>query len=75
MRQETRNVGKTLYRRMLLKILLNLKFPTCQNLALRGDENEYDSNLTQLLCLRANDDSNIKNWLQKKADKYSSPEI
>ena len=73
---ETRNVGKQLChihasnkrvnRRMLLKILQNVMFLARQNLALRGDKDECDSNFTQLLCLRANDDSNIKDWLQRK---------
>ena len=70
---ETQNVGeqlchvdasnKRLNRRMLLKILQNVIFLARQNIALRGDKDESDSNFNQLLCLRACDDFNIKDWL------------
>ena len=60
---------------MLLKILQNVMFLARQNIALRGDKDESDSNFNQLLHLRACDDSDIKDWLKKKTDKYTSAEI
>ena len=81
----TQNVGeqlchihasnKAISRKMLLKTLQNIMFLARQNIALRGDKDECDSNFNQLLCLRAYDDSNILNWLKKKTDKYTSGDI
>ena len=81
----TQNVGKQLYhihasnkainRKMLLKILQNIMFLARQNIALRGDKDECDSNFNQLLHLRSYDDCNILNWLKKKIDKYTSGDI
>ena len=34
-----------------------------------------DSNFIQLLQLRACDDPGVKDWLRKKTNKYTSPEI
>ena len=45
----------------------------CQGLALRGDTSD-ESNLVQLLCLRSEDNPMLLNWLQKAANKYTSPE-
>ena len=60
---------------MFLKILQNVKFLARQSIALRGDGDEIDSNFVQLLQLRACDDPGVKDWLKKKANKYTSPEI
>ena len=60
---------------MLLKILQNVMFLARQNIALRCDKDESDSNFNQLLQLRACDDSDIKDWLKKKTDKYTSAKI
>ena len=46
-----------------------------QNIALRGDKDESDSNFNQLLHLRACDDTDIKDWLKKKTNKYTSAKI
>ena len=46
-----------------------------QGLILRGDGTEYDSNFQQLLCLKARDDSNLADWLKRKENVYTSPEI
>ena len=67
--------NKIINRKMLLKILQNVMFLARQNIALRGDKDETDSNFIQLLHLRACDNSSVKDWLKKKADKYTSPEI
>lgn len=81
----TQDVGETLSsihkqekqqrRQVLLKILSNVRFLARQALPLRGDGNETDSNFTQLLNLRGEDDPNIKEWMTKKTDKYTSPDI
>ena len=42
---------------------------------LRGDGDESDSNYTQLLRLRGKDDPLITEWLKKKANRHTSPEI
>ena len=81
----TQNIGKQLChihasnkstdRKVLLKNLQNIMFLACQNIALRGDKGESDSNFNQLLHLRSYDDSDIRDWLKKKTDKYKSGEI
>ena len=62
-------------RRYLLKVAQIVQYLARQGLALRGDGNETDSNFTQLLLLRANDDSKIYEYLANKTDKYNSPQI
>ena len=46
-----------------------------QGIAIRGDQDESDSNFMQLLALRGIDDPMIKQNLEKKTDKYTSPQI
>ena len=53
----------------------NIRFLARQGLSLRGDGTEDNSNFNQLLHLRALDDPNLLTWVQKKAEKYMSPEI
>ena len=67
-------------RQILLKIFENIRFLTRQSLALRGnwDEEkkcEVNSNFYQLLKLRASEDPRIDEWLTRKQQKYTSPEI
>ena len=62
-------------RQLLLKILQNLRFLARQSIAIRGDGNEVDSNFIQLFKLRGEDDQRVSSWLQKKTDKYTSPDI
>jgi len=59
---------------MLLKILQNIRFLSRQGIAFRG-YNDLESNFIQLLNLRACDDSKLVDWLKKKSDKYTSPDI
>ena len=66
---------KTRNREMLLLILQNIRFLARQGLPLRGDYNESDSNFTQLLRLRGADHQGIDSWLNKKTNKYTSPDI
>ena len=50
---------------MLLKIFENIRFLACQELPLRGDGDESDSNFVQLFKLRSADDSSMLQWLQR----------
>ena len=81
----TRNVGEALSsslrheklerRKVLLKILSNIRFLGRQGLAFRGDGDESDSNFMQLFHLRSEDNPSLLGWLEKRTDKYTSPEI
>ena len=67
-------------RQCLLKVLSNIRFLAWQGLPLRGHgdhetQTESDSNFVQLMKLRGEDDSRIAGWLEKKTDKYTSPDI
>ena len=42
---------------------------------MHGDQDEFDSNFMQLLALRGIDDQIIKQIIEKKTDKYTSPQI
>ncbi len=42
---------------------------------MQGGEDESDSNFIQLLNLRAEDDVRIKDWMEKKTDKYVSHDM
>ena len=46
-----------------------------QGLAIRGDGNEIDGNFKQLLCMKAQEDSNLAGWLKRKENVYTSPTI
>ena len=52
-----------------------MHFLARQGLPLRGHGDESDSKFTQLLRLRAEDDSQLHDWVEKKSDKYTSPQI
>lgn len=60
---------------MLLKIVSSLQYLARQGLAVRGDGNEKDCNLAQLLRLKGEDDSLMLERLEQKYNKYTSPEI
>ena len=57
-----------------LKLLSNLRFLARQGLPLRGDGDESDSNFTQLLKLRGEDDPRVFDLI-KETDKYTSGEM
>ena len=59
---------------MLLIIFQIIQFLGRQGLPLRGHISE-ESNFICLMKLQANDNPQIHEWLSKKADKYTSPEI
>ena len=62
-------------RRCLTIIAQNIRFLPCQGIALRGDGKEGDSNFTQLLLFRGYDNQELLLWLDRKTNKYASPEI
>ena len=66
---------KQVNRKMLLKIVSSLRYLARQGLAVRGDGNEKDCNLAQLLRLKGEDDSLMLEWLERKYNKYTLPEI
>ncbi len=51
--------------------LSSIKFLSRQGLAMRGDGNESDGNLQQLLRMKSEEDSNLK----RKENVYTSPDI
>ena len=61
-------------RMMLLLILKSIRFLRRQGLALRGDNNERNSNFIQSLKTVARDDD-VSKWLHRKTKKYTTPEI
>ena len=52
-----------------------MKFLARQGIPFHGDGNESDGNFMQLPHLRVLDDSKITDMLQKKTNKYTSPQI
>ena len=62
-------------REYLLKVLSTVRFLARQGLALRGDGDERDSNIHQLLLLRGEDFPSMKKFLERKQLKYSSHEV
>jgi hypothetical protein len=59
----------------LYQIITSIKYLCRQGLALRGDRDESDSNLRQLLKLKAEDDVILMEWLKRKENVYTSPDI
>ena len=68
-------VEKRNNRDYLLKVIQNIMFLARQGMALRGDNDESDSNFMQLLRLHSKDDAQLLQHLEKKSDKYTSPQI
>jgi hypothetical protein len=62
-------------RRNLLKILDNINFLARQALPLRGGGDEENSNFMQLYHLRSIDNPDMKNWLERRADRYTSATV
>ena len=62
-------------RQALYQILSLIRFLGRQGLAVRGDGNELDGNFQQLLLMKAEDDPNLAEWLQRKENVYTSPAI
>ena len=53
----------------------SIRYLARQGLALRGDGDEDDGNLLQLLKLKGEDDPAMLEWLKRKVNKYTSHEI
>ena len=80
----TKNVGSLLSRqysqqvatnrKMLLKITSTIRFLTRQGLALRGHDH-MEGNFIQLLKFLSIEDSELFEWIKKKSNKYTSPDI
>ena len=81
----TRDVGEMLSsqlvrerlerRKCLLKTLSNVRFLSRQGIAFRSDGDESDSNFTQLLHLRSEDNAKLVDWIKLKTDKYTSHDM
>ena len=81
----TRDISETLsqqhakekegHRKILPKIISNIKFLARQGLALRSDGSESESNFLQLIKLRGEEDSSISDWLARKVKTYTSHEV
>ena len=81
----TQDIGETLSsqhkqekfenRLCFIKIMSCIQYLSRQGLPLRGDKTEADANFMQLLQLHSTDNPNIVNWLQRKTNKYTSPEV
>jgi len=72
--------AKETSRKMLLKILQNVRYLARQALPLRGNWNEdkkceVNSSFHQLLLLRSEDDKELTSWLEKKTNRFVSPSI
>ena len=67
--------GKKISGQCLITIAENIRFLARQGIALRGDEDEKDSNFIQLLHLLAIKQPELINWMQQKTSKYTSAQI
>ena len=56
----------------LYKIITSLRYLAERGLAVRGHENN-DGNFVSLLNLRADDDENLKKWLERSRKNYQAP--
>ena len=66
---------KATNRKMLVKIFENIRFLARQGLPLRGNDRDVDSNFIQLLHLHGVDCPEVKPWMKKKTNKYTSHDI
>ena len=62
-------------RACLIKIISCLRYLPRQGLPLRGHGNDQDSSFKQLLKCRAEDDPVFSEWLNRKNQDFTSPEI
>ena len=60
---------------MFTQNIFKHSFFACQGCAIRGDQDESDSNFTQLLKLREEDDPKLSHWMKRKSNKFTSAEI
>ena len=62
-------------RESLLKVISSVRYLARQGLLLRRKKDDKESNFQQLLKLRAENDPVFTEWLKRKNNKYTSPEI
>ena len=62
-------------RENFLKIVSAIKYLARQGLAMRGHYDDRDSNFMQLLFFAAERDRDLRDWLNRKTDKFTSPVI
>ena len=62
-------------RHALHEIFILVKYLCRQGLPFRGDKEEKDGNLNQLLYMKAEKDAILANWLKRKENVYKSPTI
>ena len=62
-------------RHALLEIFTSVRYLCRQGLPLRGDKEEKDGNLNQLLKMKGEKDDILANWLKRKENVYTSPQI
>ena len=62
-------------RHALYQIVSSIKFLCRQGLALRGHQDDTDGNMKQLLQMKAEDDAILAEWLKRKENVYTSPDI
>ena len=83
--QTTTNIGELMSQQHAIQkrknrdalhcIITSIKFLCRQGLALRGGGDGLDGNLHQLLLMKAEQDPNLAEWLQRKENVYTSPDI
>ena len=61
-------------RKCFIKVIDSLLFLAIENIAIRKHETK-DSKIYKLVKLRAKDDPDLLNWIEKKRGNYMSPEI
>ena len=76
----TKDIGKQLSqqhaaqkeksRSVLLQISSVLRFLAQQGLAIRGDRDEKDSNFSQMLSVKSQEDPNLAEWFKRKENVY-----
>ena len=71
MANEKEKANMELNRRCFIEILDTLHYLGRQGLAIRGDDDE-ESNFIQYLKKRSKSVPELKNWLEKKQDKFTS---
>ncbi len=67
-------VQKEQARDILRLILSSVRFLARQGLALRGDASDASANLSQLIRLSAEDNTDVLQWLDRSARKHTAPE-
>lgn len=62
-------------RQCFAKVIESLQYLARQGIAIRGTEDDKESNFVQLLKLRSKDDISLTKWIESKGDNYCSHDI